>query len=75
MNGDTFRFIYALVLLILTVAWAAFCVWMTYKATIDLEPAQIVVAAGASSLLGALCVWDALVVKYYFEARKAARKV
>jgi len=74
MNGDTFRFIYALLLLLLTVGWGVFCVWMTYKATIDLEPVQIVVAAGASSLLGALCVWDALVVKYYFEAKKARRE-
>jgi len=69
-SDDKFKYIYALTLLFLTFLWAAFCVWITYRAMIDGEPVDILGSAGANMLLGAISTWDALVVQHYFRRAK-----
>ncbi len=69
MAGEKFKQAYALVLLGLTIAWAVFCVWITYRALIQGSAVNIIAAAGADFLLGSLATWDGLVVQHYF--RKA----
>ena len=56
-------------MLILTFLWALFCVWITWQATVSLDQANIIAAAGSDTLLGALISWNALIIQHYF--RKA----
>jgi len=70
--GDRFKYIYSILLLVLTLAWAGFCVWITYRAVTQLLPADVLVSAGANVLLGALINWTGNVNQYWF--RKALKE-
>ena len=70
MNSDKFKYVYSLILLALTVGWAAFCVWITYRAAIQLQVVDILASAGANVLLGALINWAGNVNQYWFRKSK-----
>lgn len=66
MKSANFKHLYAFTILIATIAWAVFCVWITYKATVSTTPVNILGAAGADTLLGALITYNSLIVQHYF---------
>ena len=70
MKGEQFKQVYAFVTLALTVLWAAFCVWITYQAVATKETLNILGAAGADALLGALIVWTGNINQHYFRKAK-----
>jgi len=70
MNSDTFKHIYSVLLLLLTIGWAAFCVWITYRAATQLQAADVLVSAGANVLLGALINWNGNVNQFWFRKAK-----
>lgn len=70
MDDDKFKHGYAFIVLILTILWAALCVWITYRAVAYLEVADIVTSSGANILLGALVVWNANINQHYFRKSK-----
>lgn len=69
-SDDKFKYFYAFALLIITVLWGAFSVWIVYKAATGLQAVDILGGAGATGLLGAMMTWDALVVQHYFRRAK-----
>jgi hypothetical protein len=69
MKDSTFKQLYAFVSLLSTMLWAVFCVWITFRAVITKETLNILGAAGADTLLGAMIVWHGNVNQFYF--RKA----
>jgi len=71
-NSSRFKEIYAFVVLGLTIAWAVFTVWITYRAVVTLNIANIVASSGAGILLGALVVWNGNINQFYF--RKKPKK-
>jgi hypothetical protein len=70
MAGERFKQVYALVLLGVTIAWAVFCLWITYRALTQGGGVNIIAAAGADFLLGLLATWNSLVVQHYFRKAK-----
>lgn len=70
MDGERFKQLYALMLLGVTILWAVFCVWLTYRALAQGGEVNIIAAAGADFLLGSLATWDSLVVQHYFRKAK-----
>lgn len=70
MSNDTFKAIYALVLLLIIFLWAGLSVWITYRALLDKLTTDILAAAGANVLLGALIGWNGNVVQHYFRKSK-----
>jgi hypothetical protein len=72
MVGDRFKYVYSILLLLVSVGWGSFCVWITYKAVMERLTIDIIAAAGASVLLGALIKMLGDVNQYWF--RKALKK-
>ena len=70
MNAEIFKGIYALVLLIISILWAGLSVWLTYQALLDKLTVDILAAAGANVLLGALIGWNGNIVQHYFRKAK-----
>ena len=71
MSNERFKQIYSFVLLGVTIAWAAFCVWITYRAVSEGGAVNILGAAGADALLGSLITWNALIIQHYYRKRIA----
>lgn len=71
MKGEVFKYCYAFTLLLVTIGWAVFSVWVTYRAISLGGAANILAAAGTDFLLGSLTTWDSLVVQHYFRKAKA----
>lgn len=69
MNDDMFKHLYAFTVLVITICWGAFCVWITFQAIASLETADIVATAGANALLGALIVWNGNINQHYFRKK------
>jgi len=70
MNDEQFKHAYAFTLLGVTIAWAVFCVWIVYRAVSSGIAADILVAAGASGLLGMLTTIDTIIAQHYFRKAK-----
>jgi len=70
MKDERFKHWYSLIILCLTILWAAFCVWVTFHAVESLQAADIVATAGANALLGALIVWNGNINQHYFRKSK-----
>ena len=70
LTDEQFKHSYTFTLLGITVAWAVFCVWIVYRAASSGLAADILTAAGASSLLGVLTTIDVLVAQHYFRRAK-----
>ena len=70
MDDERFKQYYSFVLLIITILWAGFCVWITYKACLILQAVNILAAAGANVLLGALINWNGNVIQHWFRKAK-----
>ncbi len=69
MRGDRFKYIYSILLLLITVGWGAFCTWVTYKAATDKLTVDIVAATGAGVLLGGLLKMASDVNQYWFRKK------
>lgn len=69
MNSDRFKQLYALLLFLSLIGWAVFTVWITYRAAMDKLTQDILIAAGANTLLGALTAWNADIKQHYFRKR------
>ena len=72
MESNRFKYIYSILLLLITVFWAGFSVWITYKAASDKLTLDILASAGANILLGNLITMCVDVKQYWF--RKALPK-
>lgn len=70
MSNDQFKQLYALIVFLLTIAWAMFAVWMTDNALIRKEDYDIMAASGANILLGALIAWNGNIGQHYFRKSK-----
>jgi len=70
MQSEQFKQLFTLVTLVVTVFWAGFCVWITEKAATDKLTVDILAAAGANVLLGALINWTTLCVQFWFRKAK-----
>jgi hypothetical protein len=71
MNKDDLpKWIFSFFLLTVNIIWAGFCVWITYKAYNELKAVDVLAAAGANVLLGALINWTGNVVQFWFRRAK-----
>lgn len=70
MSNDQFKQLYAVIVLVLTVSWAMFTVWMVYKAVARKEDFDIMAASGSNILLGALIAWNGNISQHYFRKSK-----
>lgn len=73
MTDDRFKHWYSFAVLFLTVAWAVFTVWITFKAIATLDVAEVVTASGANLLMGALIVWNGNINQFYFRKRPSQK--
>ena len=71
MKDESFKQLYAFVNLGITVIWAGFCVWITYRAVMSKLAVDILVSAGANTLLGALIVWNGNINQFFFRKAKS----
>lgn len=69
MTDKNFKHTFSIGLLIATVAWAVFCVYMTYRAIVFQSDTDIIGLAGASVLLGAMINWMGNVNQYWFRKK------
>ena len=70
MNDEQFKQRYSVILLAVTIAWAAFCVVLTYLAASQKSTPDILASAGANVLLGALINWMGNVNQFWFRKAK-----
>ena len=70
MSSERFKQIYAFVNLGLMLAWAGFCVWITFQAVASKLATDVLAAAGANLLLGALIAWNGNINQFYFRKAK-----
>lgn len=66
---DLLKWIYSFYLLTITMAWGAFTVMVVFNAMNFPSPANVLEAAGASTLTGALLTWNGLVVIHWFRKK------
>lgn len=71
MIGDKFKYVYSVLLLLVTLGWAAFAVLITYRAAIDKLTIDIITSAGANIVLGILLKMLSDVNQFWF--RKAPK--
>ena len=67
--NETMKWLYSFVILLLTVAWGFFSVYMTWNAVIAKTEVSIMSAAGADVLMGALLTWNGQIVTHWFRKR------
>ena len=67
--NETMKWLYSFVILLLTVAWGLFSVYMTWNAVIAKTEVSIMSAAGADVLMGALLTWNGQIVIHWFRKR------
>ena len=70
MQDQSFKQFYTILLLVLTIMWAAVCVWVTLEAIETKGVVNILAAAGANELLGALIVLNVNVNQHWFRKGK-----
>jgi len=70
MDNEQFKQKYSIILLLLTIVWASFCVFITYFAVADKSTPDILASAGANVLLGALINWMGNVNQFWFRKAK-----
>ena len=69
MDNQTFKEKFTEKLFFTTVAWAVFCAILTGIAIIWENTSNILVAAGADTLLGALVSWNVITIQYWFRKK------
>ncbi len=69
-NADNHKLLLALLLVLFTAGWAYFTVYATAQALETLKVTNIIGAAGANQVLGALLTLDTLVYQHYFRKAK-----
>ena len=70
MNDEKFKQVYSFFVLGVTIGWAVFCVWITYRACAELQAVDVLASAGANVLLGALINWVGNVNQFWFRRAK-----
>ena len=66
---DIWKWAYSFVMLLITVAWGAFTVLIIRNSIAQPDAVRILEASGASSLMGALIVWNGNIVQHWFRKR------
>ena len=68
-KDSKFKRIYSYLMLVVLLAWGAGNIYTVYRA-IDLKTSvDILAAAGASAITGALIAWNGNIVQYWFRKR------
>ena len=74
MKQDNFRQAFAFTLLFLTMGWGVFVVLSIHHAVDTASSADILSAAGATGLLGALIAWVADIKQFFFRKKNTDDK-
>ncbi|HUV45160.1 MAG TPA: hypothetical protein VMW13_10065 [Dehalococcoidales bacterium] len=75
MNSDMkMKWIYTILLLLVTLGWAVFTVLIVRSALAEPSGVGVLEASGTSVFLGALIGWNALVVQYWFRKKAPEKK-
>lgn len=69
-SADNHKLLLALLLLLFTAGWGFFTVTITAEALAKLNVTNIIGAAGANQVMGALLTLDTLVYQHYFRKAK-----
>lgn len=70
MDPEKMKWRFAFFVVAVTVGWAAFTVWITWRAVCMANTPDIIGAAGAGVLLGAMINWAGNIVQFYFRRAK-----
>jgi len=72
---EKMKWLYTFFLLIVTLGWAVFLVFIVWDAlTFGPEPVDVVAAAGVGVLLGALIAWNGNVNQFWFRKKSPEEK-
>lgn len=74
MLADKMKWVYTFFLLLVTIGWAAFCVFVAKEAMASPTATGILEVAGVTVLLGALIAWNANVNQYWFRKSTPDKK-
>lgn len=66
------KWVYSFLMLLLFLAWGVFNVWIVYRAAIDKNTVDILGAAGASAITGAMISWNGQIVTHWFRKKGPA---
>jgi len=69
MDDKSWRWFYTFTILMVTVGWAAFVMYMVKWTMINPNPINVVELSGVSVLLGALIVWNGNVNQFWFRKK------
>lgn len=69
MYDDRYKWAYTFVLLLVTIFWSVFTVFIVRDALHEPSTIGVIEASGTSVLLGALIAWNGNVNQYYFRKK------
>lgn len=70
MKDQTFKQVYAILNYVGVLLWGAFTIWIVWRAVALKTTVDIIAAAGASGITGALIVWNGNITQYFFRKAK-----
>ena len=73
MDGEKMKWAYSILLLFLTIGWAAFTVVVVKQSALNPTSTSVVEASGTSVLLGALVAWNGNVNQFWFRKGKGEK--
>ena len=71
MEENKLRFLFALLLLFVTIGWGLFTLNLTILAIVKVNFPDLIAAAGAGSVQGGLMILLTLTVQFYFRKAKS----
>jgi len=69
MTTEKCKWFYTFLLLIITIGWAVFTIFMVKEALNEPTPVNVIEASGSGVLLGALITWNNDVKQYWFRKK------
>ena len=69
LTTENCKWIYTFALLLITICWAVFTVFVVKEAVSDPTPVNVIEASGTGVLLGALISWNNDVKQYWFRKK------
>lgn len=74
MSNKNWKWVYTFVMLFATIGWGVFTVMIVRDAALKIENQTItqidlISAAGASGLMGALIGWNSLIIQHWFRKK------
>ena len=69
MTTEKCKWLYTFLLLIITIGWAVFTIFMVREALNEPTPVNVIEASGSGVLLGALITWNNDVKQYWFRKK------